>query len=479
MLTFLPGANPAMTPASSSALAVSPGASPPAGLRALPALPTARPLGHLWAFRRDLLGVFLRAWQTCGDMARIRVGPRELVLLSHPRHAQHVLVEHFDHYSKDTQGQKILRRLLGSGLLTSEGPAWQKRRRIANPAFRRKMIAAFGATMAAASERLVDELLAEGGTVDVTEAMSQLTLRIAGECFFSQDISARGDRIGEALTTILDGFSRLLAAPLDNWESLPLPANLRYQHAVRELDQAARGIISARRADPQAAARQDDLLGMLLAARDPETGEGLSDDDLRDEVLTMLLAGHETTANALAWTLILLSQHPDIARKVRAEVAALVPDGAPIGADVAMRLEYTGQVISEAMRLYPPAWILARRAVKDDTIDGVTIPAGSYVFVCPYILHRHPDFWPNPEGFDPDRFQPGRPNPPAGAYLPFGGGQRKCIGSHFAVLEARVVLATLLRRLDLSLLPGSHIHPHASVTLRPEGAVRMRVLPAS
>jgi cytochrome P450 len=435
-----------------------------------PVLRSARPLGLLADFREDPLAVFMDAWRTCGDVAQVRVAWNNLLLLSSPRHAQQVLI-------KGTRGQVLLRKILGEGLLTAEGSVWRTHRRIANPAFRRKMIAGFAAVMEASTEELVAEI--QGGEFDVADAMNRLTLRIAGRCFFGQDISEESSAIGAALSAVLDEFTRLVAAPFVGFEHIPTPANLRYRRAVLALDAAAREIIAARRQAMEAGEEAgDDLLSMLLAARDPETGEGLSDQALRDEVLTMLLAGHETTANALAWTLILLSRHPEVARGVAAEVGAVCPEG-PVGFAGAMQLTWTGQVIQESMRLYPPAWVISRRAVEDDVIDGFPVPAGTFIFLSPYLIHRHPRYWDNPEGFDPARFSPeravcpdGSPRPQA-AYLPFGAGQRKCIGSHFAELEARIVLAVLTRRLRISLLPGEVAVPASSITLRPEGGTRM------
>lgn len=442
-----------------------------------PLLDSSRPLGLLADFREDPLAVFMEAWQTCGDVAEVRVAWSHLLLLSSPRHARQVLITNAANYEKGTRGQVLLRKILGDGLLTAEGSIWRKHRRIANPAFRRKMIAGFAATMATATEELVEEII--DGEFDASDAMNRLTLRIAGRCFFGQDISEEESDIGAALSAVLDEFTRLVAAPFVGFEHIPTPANLRYRRAVLALDAAAREIIAARRADLERGAEPGgDLLTMLLSARDPETGEGLSDQALRDEVLTMLLAGHETTANALAWSLILLSRHPDVARRVEAEVDAVVGDG-PVGFAEAMRLDWTGQVIKESMRLYPPAWVISRRAVADDVIDGFRVPAGTFIFLSPYLIHRHPRYWDNPEGFDPGRFAPERAVCPDGsprpkdAYLPFGAGQRKCIGSHFAELEARIVLAVMMRRLRMTLRPGEVAQPAASITLRPEGGTGM------
>ncbi|MFT5683745.1 MAG: cytochrome P450 [Myxococcota bacterium] len=445
--------------------------------RSPPMLDSSRPFGLLADFRADPLAVFMDAWQTCGDFAQVRVAWNHLLLLSSPRHARHVLITNAANYEKGTRGQVLLRKILGDGLLTAEGSVWRKHRRIANPAFRRKMIAGFAAAMAAATEELAEEII--GGEFDVADAMNRLTLRIAGRCFFGQDISEESSEIGSALSAVLDEFTRLVAAPFVGFEHIPTPRNLRYRRAVLALDAAAREIIAARReAMERGEDGGNDLLSMLLEARDPETGEGLSDQALRDEVLTMLLAGHETTANSLAWTLILLSRHPDVARKVEAEVDAVIGDG-PVGFGEAMKLDWTGKVIKESMRLYPPAWVISRRAVEDDVIDGFPVPAGAFIFVSPYLIHRHPRYWENPEGFDPGRFDPERSVCPDGsprpkdAYLPFGAGQRKCIGSHFAELEARIVLGVLMRRLRMSLLPGEVAQPAASITLRPEGGTRM------
>jgi len=422
-------------------------------------LPTVGSVRDFSAIRTRPLRFAVDTWRDHGDLVWVRFGPKRVLLASHPRHVQQVLVRQAPIFSKATRGQELLQHVLGRGLLTSSGDFWKRQRRIAQPAFRRSTIAGFAGTMHRAAQDLVERLREDRQPVNLNEEMSRLTLRIAGETLFGQDISARGDVVGDNLGHIVADFNRLGTHPLPGWEKVPTPKNLAFNRALRALDQVVSGIVLQRRGQ----APVPDLLGLLMAAVD-EDGIGMSDQQLRDEVLTMLLAGHETTASALTWTLMLLSQHPAVARTLHAAVAGLPPEAA-------WRAPYVRQVIEEAMRLYPPAWIISRRAEQDTLIDGFSVPAGTSVFLTVYAVHRHPDFWDNPEGFDPERFAPGRSRPAAGAYLPFGAGVRKCIGSHFAMMEAQIILSVLVRQLDVVLGAGQAVVPQASVTLRPAGGL--------
>jgi cytochrome P450 len=273
------------------------------------------------------------------------------------------------------------------------------------------------------------------------------------------------------LADVRQGLGSFITVP----RRVPIERNRIFLEAADTVDRQVARIIEARR---KSNTNASDLLSLLMAARDPETGEGMSDRQLRDEVITMFLAGHETTANALAWTFWLLSLHPDVRRKLHAELAAVLDNGRlPTFEDVG-RLEVTTRVLQESMRLYPPAWIVARRALKDDVIGGYAIPAGTLIFLSPYVTHRHPAFWENPEGFDPDRFAGGALSRlPRFAYFPFGGGPRQCIGMNFAMVEATLLLATIGRRVHLDVLPGQRVVPEPGITLRPRGAIRMRVVP--
>jgi cytochrome P450 len=298
----------------------------------------------------------------------------------------------------------------------------------------------------------------------------RLTLGVVGKTLFSTDISGEASELGRAMTEALEYVTFRTRRPFALPPRVPTPRSRRFHAAMRTFDQIVYGLIADRR---RAAAPREDLLSVLLAARDGETGEALSDREIRDEVVTFLTAGHETTAVALSWTWYLLSRHPEAARRVRAELADVLRGQTPT-VEHLPRLEYTKRVIEEVMRLYPPAWAVERSAVGDDELGGYPIPAGSAVDLSPYVTHRHPAFWENPEGFDPDRFTPERAaGRPRFAYFPFGGGPRHCIGSEFAMLEAQLVVAMVAQRYRLELVPGYRAEPDSTIVLRPRPGVVM------
>jgi cytochrome P450 len=438
-------------------------------------------LGNLVDVRRDRLGTFLRAALEHGDVARLEfgvlTGRRVGHLLRHPDHVKHVLVDAPDNYDKQTPGFTRLREVLGDGLVTSEGSFWLRQRRIAQPAFHRQRIASFASVMVRAGEERVDAWLGRARPdepLDIAHEMMSLAMRIVCETLLGAemvDTSAVSQALDVLLADVRQGLGSFITVP----RRVPIERNRIFLEAADTVDRQVARIIEARR---KSNTNASDLLSLLMAARDPETGEGMSDRQLRDEVITMFLAGHETTANALAWTFWLLSLHPDVRRKLHAELAAVLENGRlPTFEDVG-RLEVTTRVLQESMRLYPPAWIVARRALKDDVIGGYAIPAGTLIFLSPYVTHRHPAFWENPEGFDPDRFAGGALSRlPRFAYFPFGGGPRQCIGMSFAMVEATLLLATIGRRMHLDVLPGQRVVPEPGITLRPRGAIRMRVVP--
>jgi cytochrome P450 len=298
--------------------------------------------------------------------------------------------------------------------------------------------------------------------------MTRLTLRVVGETLLGHDPTAEADRVGEALAFLLrianDRTSRLLPLP----PVLPTNENLRLRKALAALDSIVLRMIEERRKN---GAHRPDLLAMLMEARDEETGAALDDRQLRDEVMTIFLAGHETTANALTWTWYLLARYPAALRALQGELRDVLGGRAP-GADDLARLPLTRATIEESMRLYPPAWIISRSVNGQDEIGGFEIPGRSLVFVSPYVVHRNPRLWPDPEGFDPQRFMT---PPPRGAYFPFGSGPRQCIGNGFASMEAELVLATLAQRVRFELVPGHPVAPEPSITLRPRYGVKMIV----
>lgn len=427
-------------------------------------------LGHLRMARTEPLTSFLRWHREVGDVVRLQLAGVTAHLLSHPRHARWVLQEGNRHFTKPIQGRRNLSQVLGNGLLVSEGSFWLRQRRIAQPAFHKRRIEGFGERMvvaARATAKVWERRAEREESFDVARDMMRLTLRVVQETLLGTTPTRDADRIGEAVSTVLaiveKRFSRVFAPP----QFLPTAGNRRFEASLSVLDDAVARILQERRSGPPT----EDLLAMLLEARDEETGEGMDDRQIRDEVMTIFLAGHETTANALSWTFYLLGSHPEVARRMEAEVDAVVGDRWPGAADLS-RLRYTKAVFQEAMRLYPPAWILARAPIEDETIDGYFIPAGTRMLLSPWVIHRHPAFWPDPEGFDPDRFLDPA-NIDKFAYLPFGGGPRLCIGHAFAMMEGVLVLATLARRVHLELVPGYRVEPTPTITLRPRDGVQV------
>ncbi len=414
------------------------------------------------------LQFFVEAARQHGDVVRLELGPRRFYLLNHPDFIQHVLQDNYRNYRK---GYEQIEPLIGKGLVSSDGNLWRRQRRLMQPAFHRQRLASFATTITSTTNEMLKRwqpMARRGEPIDVAAEMMRLTMDVILKTMFSTHIADRADVAGRAFETTLEHVNMRLMAPFDWLESLPTPGNRRFQRALRTLDDIVYGIIDERRRHPTGT---NDLLSMLLEARDEETGESMSDQQLRDEVMTIFLAGHETTANALAWTWYLLSKYPEAERRLEAELATVLGGRPPTFEDLP-RLTYTRMVIDEALRLYPPAWMFAREAVQADEIGGYRIPAGARIMLSPYVAHRHPGFWDNPEGFDPERFTPERSEGrPRYAYFPFGGGPRRCIGEGFALMEAQLVLATVVQRHRLDLVPGHPVEPQPMATLRPRQGI--------
>ncbi|MFO0658430.1 MAG: cytochrome P450 [Polyangiaceae bacterium] len=437
-----------------------------------PSPPTEPLVGHLRQLRAGQISFYAQSCVELGDVVKLRFGNRwrglTAFLLSHPDHIRHVLQDHHRNFHKRTRGFDKLRLILGNGLLTSEGAFWLRQRRIAQPAFHRDRIAAFGSTMVRATEEMIDKrwagYLASGRPFDVSDEMMRLTLRIVSETLMSRDLSDSADSVGHALDYLLSTAIKRIQSMIEIPMSVPTPSNRRLQEAIRTIDDVVLGVIEQRRREKD---HGTDLIGLLMSARDEETGEGMTDAQLRDEVITIFIAGHETTANALTWTLHLLSTHPHVERELREELANVLGGRSPTPEDLP-RLNYTKMVIQESMRLYPPAWTIGRGVEQDDEIGGYKIPAGSMVIVSPYLVHHNPRIWSNPEGFDPTRFSPeNAASIPKFAYFPFGAGPRQCIGNGFAMTEAQLVLATMLQRVRLEESPGHSVVAQPQITLRP------------
>ncbi len=332
--------------------------------------------------------------------------------------------------------------------------------------------------MGEAAERTSARWSLREGALDIADEMNRLTLEIAGRTLFGQDISADSDAIGGALYTVLKHFDYLVGAALPWPERWPTRANREFWRAIDTMNEVVDKII----ADRAEAEPQPDLLGMFMASIDEEDGTGMSHQQLKDEIFTMLLAGHETTANALSFTLMQLARHPEVARRVREEIATVLQGEAPTAMSV-RNLQYTTQVIKESMRLYPPVWMVGRKAENADEIGGYHVPKNTFVYMSPWVVHRHPALWTDPDTFDPDRWHPDRiaarkaTGQPRFAYFPFSGGRRQCIGDQFALMEAAIVIATLLPKHKLTLLPGHQLKLAPHVTLRPSGGLPMHRTP--
>jgi cytochrome P450 len=408
----------------------------------------------LW---RDSTGTLTRFAREHGDVAAFRFAGEDRVLLNHPDLIRAVLVTEQRSFMKG-QALQEAKRVLGEGLLTSEGELHLRQRRLMQPLFHGRRLDGYEEAFAACAER-AQSRWREGDVVDVHAEMARLTLDNVGRTLFDADVVGEAREIGEALTGALDGVSRLVYPWGHLLDRLPLPSTRRFRAACERLDATIYRLIAERRA---AGATGSDLLSLLLSAQDE--GGRMSDRQVRDEAMTLFLAGHETTANVLAWMLYLLSRHRDAEERVVEELAAGA--AAP----------YTGMVLSEALRLYPPAWIIGRRALVDADLGQVVIPAGALAVLSPFVTHRDSRWYPEPERFDPDRWAPeAREARPQHAYFPFGGGTRMCIGEGFALAEARAVLRTLLPRWAFELVPGRRVEILPRVTLRPRGGLWMSV----
>lgn len=428
--------------------------------------------------RNDTLGYLSELSNTYGDLVRIPLPRgRQVFLTSRPELASHVLVGNQANYVK-ARTYLPLTELLGKGLLTNEGEPWTRQRRLVQPMFSRRHIDAFAPAMVGAATRTLDGWAGQGdaAVIDVASEMNALTLDVVGRALFSSDLTGEASAMGPALETLLESFERVVRHPLfaivPNYHRWRTPNRLRAMGSEKYVRGVVDSLITARRARPAHEGEQD-LLDMLLAARDAESGEPMEEQQIRDELITFMLAGHETTSNALSWTLMLLSQYPDVRDRLESEVDDVLSGRAPTAEDPA-KLEWTTAVLQESMRLYPPAWMFEREAVGPDELDGYPITPGTVVATPPYLIHRNPEHWPNPEGFSPERFLPGAANGRHRmAYLPFGGGRRICVGNGFAMLEATLLLAAIGQRFRLDLVPGYRPALNPTVTLRPAGEIPM------
>jgi cytochrome P450 len=426
-------------------------------------------MGVLPYFRKDPAGYLLDIAREYGDLAYMRLGPQHAFVVSHPDWIRDILVTHQSNFTKSRMLERA-KVLLGDGLLTSEGEFHTSQRRLVQPAFHRDRLMRYADDMVASAER-VGETWSSGAQMDMHREMTRLTLAIVGRTLFSADVSSNADEIGRAMTQIFELFDTLLL-PFSDWiQKLPIPPVLRFEKARDKLDRIIYGLIAERRASGQ---DTGDLLSMLLLAQDDESNaRRMTDKQVRDEALTLLIAGHETTANALTWTWYLLSQNPEAEARMHQELAGVLAGRRPTFDDVTA-LPYTTGVFAEALRLYPPAWAIGRRAREDYSIGEYTIPAKSILLMSPWVVHRDPRWWPEPERFQPERWiAEAAEKRPKFAYFPFGGGARVCIGERFAWAEGVLVLATLAQRWKMRLVPGHPVATQAVITLRPRHGMKM------
>lgn len=440
----------------------------------IPPGPKARPVvGNLLDYSRDPLGFLIRCSRRYGDVVRLKFPGLDVdtYLISNPDHIEQVLVKNNRNFIK-SRGTKATLRFLGDGLLTADGDFWRRQRRLAQPAFHRKRIDSYAEVMTGYTERMLEGWRA-GEERDVHEDMMRLTLEIVAKTLFDTDISDGAEDVGHALEALMDQAagdgSNVFLQMLP--ERVPLPGRTRFRQAIGRLEEIIYGIIEARRESGEDAG---DLLSMLLHAED-EGGNRMGDEQLKNEVMTIILAGHETTALALSWGWYLLSENPEVEAKLHAELREIL-DGRTPELDDLPRLRYADMVVKEILRLYPPAWAVGREAVEDCAFGGYHVPAGTQIFISQYVVHHDPRHFEVPEAFVPERWEDGlEKRLPKYAYFPFGGGPRLCIGNSFAQMEAVLLLATIAQNFKLELVGGQSITPQPSVTLRPREGVRVRL----
>ncbi|HSR51006.1 MAG TPA: cytochrome P450 [Acidobacteriota bacterium] len=427
-----------------------------------------RLLGSLLEIRRNRLAFVRRALARYGDLVEFRMGPRRLLLVSRPSICKHVLADNAANYRKGL-GLEEAKPLLGQGLLTSEGSRWQSQRRCLQPALGPPKLEEMSRALAPHAQAMLKRWeirCREGGTVEMVSEMTRLTISLLGSVLFHYDLRAPADALARDLTETarwaMDRMTALVQLPM----ALPTPANLRVKRALRRLDRQAQGIIDHCR----------NQAGGLIPLLDRQSsGCPHAGRQLRDEVLTMLLAGQETTAATVAWTFYLLSRHPQVQAEVRREIETVLGERTPTVADVP-KLSLSLQVIHEVLRLFPPVWIISRKALQDDRIEGHRISAGTDVLISTYGLQRNPRYWPQPDQFKPRRFACGTSSAAPWTYIPFGGGPRSCVGSRFGLTEALLVVVTVLRKFSLELVSAPDPLEEPLLTLRPRQPLLMKAV---
>lgn len=433
-------------------------------------------LGHWRHFRADTAGLILRGMIEYGDVVRFERRGVPIHLVASPEGVKRVLQDNAKNYLRQSPGYTKMRTVIGNGLVAADGELWKRQRRIIQGVFMRERVLAFSHAMRRATREMLDAWKVHAdrdAPIDIAEEMMRLTLRIVTETIIGTPKGTEVARLGEALAYVLRDASESVEA-FELPKSVPTPKRRRFAEAMATLHGVIEKTIAERRALPDPG---DDLVGRLMKAKDEETGEAMSDVQLRDEVLTMFFVGHDTTAHALTWTFACLSQHPDTRREVLAEIDRELGGKEPEPADLA-RLAATERAFKESMRLFPPVWIIVRAVAQPDVIDGYDIPGRSIVVVSPMATHKNPRLWSEPEGFDPDRFLPeAEAQRSRYAFFPFGVGPRTCVGFSFAMMEAEIALAMVFQRYTLDLVPGQELVPFQGFTLGPRDPVLMRLRP--
>lgn len=438
--------------------------------------------GDLPELAKDPLGMFTRMAREGSGVVPLRIGPRQGYLVSDPEKIRHVLLENAMQYDKDTLAFRAVRVALGNGLLTSSGDFWKRQRRIAQPAFHGENLKRFAPIFNRLANQCADQWESthrSGNPVDAGTDMMKATLDGVAEALFGEDLSAEAGEINRVFPAILDELAHRAHSPIPVPLWIPSPRNRRLHAALGTIEQIVDTMIRRRRDRLDAIAAEPsvrrDLLSTLMLAKDEETGESMGDQQLHDEVMTLLIAGHETTANALSWIWYLLDRHPDEQERLYEELRS-VTGGRPPLVDDLPHLKRLRMVFLEALRLYPPVWMFDRRALAPDRLGSTEIHAGDLVIFCPYAVHRIESLWPDPETFRPERFEPGHEQQKNKfAFLPFGAGPRMCMGMSFAMIESQILLGTLINRFRTRLWTPEVLRPKPQVTLRPDRPVLLRL----
>lgn len=440
----------------------------------------AGPKGHrLWGntldFAKDPLGFLTHCGRNYSGIVPLRFGLAKGCFLAQPDYIETVLRER-EIFTKNTPAWSALKSAVGNGLLTSEAEFWTRQRRLVQPVFYQQRIATYGETMVAYAERHIKDWQ-HGEVRDIHQDMTRLTFNIVTKTLFNVDLSgAEAKTIAETLEVLMQWFSARRKQAFLPLEWLPTPINRRYSRSLQAMNQKIYQLIQQRRSSPL---DSGDLLSMLMAVRDEADGSQMTDRQLRDELVTLIMAGHETTANALSWTWMLLSQNPEVEAKLTQELQSVLAGRSPTLADLP-RLVYSQQIIKEAMRLYPPVYSIGRSTNRSYDLDGYQLPKNCVIVFSPWVMHRHPKYFAAPEQFQPDRWATDLEKQlPKCVYFPFGDGPRICIGKNFAMMEAVLLLATIAQKFHLAPLPDHPIVPLPSITLRPKDGIKVKVLKRS